>query len=224
MFEAGAGGDADRWGAVFPETATFTRACVYNRAGLHRSDPPPTVDRTAADVADDLATLLTVAGERPPYVLVAHSLGGVYARIFAARAGGDVVGIVFDDAFHPDLFDAQVAAAPAEVRDDWLAGMDAAFDQIESIEGIDWEPTAVQLAGSSVDGIPVEIIVASRAYPGLDAEQTAAVDAARLTSFTTLSSQSRVTVADGAGHFVHLTRPNLVLDAIRRLAMGARGP
>lgn len=223
VFEAGAGGDADRWGVVFPETASFTRACVYNRAGLHRSDHDPRPDRTGADIADDLATLLAVAGERPPYVLVAHSLGGVYARIFAARYRDDVSGIVLDDAFNPDLFDAQLAAAPVDVRDDWLAGMNATFGQIETIESIDWELTANELAVSPVGGLPLEIVVTTRGYNGLDAEQTAAVEAARFAVLETLSSRSRVTVAEGAGHFIHLTRPGLILDAIRRVVEGARG-
>jgi pimeloyl-ACP methyl ester carboxylesterase len=218
VFEAGAGGDAGGWGAVFPEATALTRACVYNRAGLHRSGPAPSTGRrTGAVIADDLARLLRASEERPPYVIVAHSLGGVYARIFADRYRADVAGIVLDDAFNPDLFGAQVAAAPLEVRDEWLADMAATFRRVESIEGIDWDGTATELAVASVNGLPLEIVAAPRRDPNLSDQQTAAIDAAWLTALESLSSDARVTVADGAGHFIHLTRPELIVDAIRRL-------
>jgi pimeloyl-ACP methyl ester carboxylesterase len=217
VFEAGAGGDADAWGVVFPEIAAETRACVYNRAGLHRSDPDPRPGRTAGTIAADLVALLAAAGERPPYVLVGHSLGGVYTRVFADRHREDVVGLVLDDAFNPDLFEAQVAAAPERVHDRWRAGMEDAFRLIESLEGIDWDATAAELADASVDGVPLEVLVASRRSPDLSDEEAAAVDAARMASLPTLSSDTTVTHAEGAGHFIHLTRPQLVLDAIRRL-------
>ena len=174
-------------------------------------------------MADDLATLLTSVGERPPYVLVGHSLGGVYVRIFADRYRHDIAGVVLDDAFNPDLFGAQVAAAPEDLRDDWLADMDASFRLIEAIEGIDWAGTAEELANASVDGLALEIVVASGRDPRLTDEQAAAVETAWRASLDGLSSRGRVTVADGAGHFIHLTRPELVLDAIHRVVESARG-
>jgi pimeloyl-ACP methyl ester carboxylesterase len=216
IFEAGAGGDADGWGVVFPETAAMTRACVYNRAGLHRSDPAPAGERSAAPIADDLAALLMAAGERPPYVLVAHSLGGVYARVFAARPPGDVAGIVLDDAFNPDLFEAQVAAAPERVRTDWLADMDATFRQVEAIEGIDWQRTAAELAAAGLGDLPIEAVTAPRRSQRLTDDEMAIVEAARLAAMHRLSSAVRVTVADGSGHFIHIDRPDLIMAAIRR--------
>ncbi len=223
IFEAGAGGDSSGWGVVFRETVGFTRACVYDRAGFGRSQPDPAPDRTAVDVVDDLAALLTAASEEPPYVLVGHSLGGVYVRIFAARNRDDVAGIVLDDAFNPDLFEGQVDAAPERVRSDWLADMAATFDLIEQVEGIDWEPSAAELAGSSVDGLPVEVVVSPRRDPRLSAAEAAAVDRAAMAALETLSSDTRITIADGAGHFIHLSRPDLILDSIRRLVERARG-
>jgi pimeloyl-ACP methyl ester carboxylesterase len=155
-------------------------------------------------------------------VIVGHSLGGVYARVFADRYPGDVTGIVLDDAFNPDLFDAQVAAAPERVRADWLAGMEGAFRLIESIEGIEWAGTANELSAASVDGLPLEILFATRRSPELTDDEAAAVEAARRASLRTLSADTRLTHAEGAGHFIHLTRPQLVLDAIRRLVEDVR--
>jgi pimeloyl-ACP methyl ester carboxylesterase len=89
------------WAAVHDGVAGFTRACAYSRAGLMWSDPAGRPFASLA-AADDLHRALAAAGEKGPYVLVAHSLGGPYAMVFTGRYGADVAGLVFVDASHPD--------------------------------------------------------------------------------------------------------------------------
>ena len=89
------------WYGVHDSIARTTRACAYSRAGIMWSDPTPGA-QTGKDVAYDLHAALERAGERTPYVLVAHSLGGPYAMIYTKYFGGDVAGLVFVDASHPD--------------------------------------------------------------------------------------------------------------------------
>ena len=89
------------WVGVHDSIAKTTRACAYSRAGIMWSDPTDGA-QTGTKIADDLHTALTNAGERPPYVLVAHSLGGPYAMIYTKYFGSDVAGLVFVDASHPD--------------------------------------------------------------------------------------------------------------------------
>jgi pimeloyl-ACP methyl ester carboxylesterase len=89
------------WSTVHDSVARTTRACAYSRAGIMWSDPPGRV-QSGAHVADDLHAALAAADERPPYVLVGHSLGGPYAMIYTKRFGDEVAGLVFVDASHPD--------------------------------------------------------------------------------------------------------------------------
>lgn len=98
------------WARVHDETATFTRACAYSRAGVMWSDAAPG-PFSAERVADDLHRALAVAGEKPPYLLVGHSLGGPYALVFVGRYPADVAGLVFVDASHPDQIARLRAAA-----------------------------------------------------------------------------------------------------------------
>jgi pimeloyl-ACP methyl ester carboxylesterase len=44
--------------------------------------------------------LLTTAGEKPPFILVGHSLGGILVRQFALRHPGLVLGMVLVDSSH----------------------------------------------------------------------------------------------------------------------------
>lgn len=84
------------WSPVLPLLGP-QRACTYDRAGLGESgerDRPPTVE----GMVDDLRALLAAAGERPPYLLVGQSFGGVLVARFAARYPDEVTGMVLVDA------------------------------------------------------------------------------------------------------------------------------
>jgi pimeloyl-ACP methyl ester carboxylesterase len=50
----------------------------------------------------ELSALLTASGEKPPYVVVGHSMGGRYVRLFATTRPADVAGVVLVDANHED--------------------------------------------------------------------------------------------------------------------------
>ena len=85
------------WGGwIAPAVAQNTTVCAYDRAGQGWSDPPASPQDGVA-VATDLHTLLDHAQIPGPYVLVGHSTGGVYARIFAARYPDQVAGLVLLD-------------------------------------------------------------------------------------------------------------------------------
>lgn len=99
----GAGEVSSVWGWIAPEVARDTRVCVYDRAGRGWSDPAPGAQDGVA-LATDLHELLARAGERPPYVLVGHSFGGLYVRAFAARYPDQTGGVVLLDATHPEMF------------------------------------------------------------------------------------------------------------------------
>jgi pimeloyl-ACP methyl ester carboxylesterase len=110
VFESGLGpSGALDWSPVHDAIAQKTRACSYSRAGILASDPG-VGERDASAVADDLHTLLDRAGERPPLVLVAHSLGGLYALTYTQKFGADVAGLVLVDTLHPDSMQRMAAA------------------------------------------------------------------------------------------------------------------
>lgn len=89
------------WSAVQDQVALTTRACSYDRAGVMWSDRS-SGPRDAAAIAGDLHKALQAAGEKGPYVMAGHSLGGPYVMTFTKQFGSDVAGIVFVDASHPD--------------------------------------------------------------------------------------------------------------------------
>ncbi len=102
VLETGAGTPGAMWDLVQPQIANSTRVCSYDRAGLGLSEGSPN-PRDAGSVAQELHTLLVMAGETAPYLLVGHSLGGQYALMFAHRYRRETQGVVLLDAQHPDM-------------------------------------------------------------------------------------------------------------------------
>lgn len=111
--------------SVFATTARSTRVCAYDRPGTQQNDgspgrsspvPQPT---STEDAVADLHLLLAAADVPGPYVLVAHSLGGLIATTYARTYPDDVVGLVLVDpasqymasAMGSDAWDQYVQAA-----------------------------------------------------------------------------------------------------------------
>lgn len=115
VFEAGLSIDGSLgWSPVQGRIAAHTRACAYSRPGLMWSDPsdaPPGGSR----VAIELHSTLVNAGEHGPFVLVGHSLGGLYVMSFTRYFGSEVVGLVLVDPSHPEQVE-RVAGFMTESR------------------------------------------------------------------------------------------------------------
>jgi pimeloyl-ACP methyl ester carboxylesterase len=123
LLVSGLGEASTYWGGwVAPPVAQNTRVCVYDRAGQGRSDAAAAPQDGVA-VATDLHTLLERARIAGPYVLVGHSTGGVYVRIFAARYPDQVSGMV--------LFDSQPNQAFTRLPD--YPGLYSVFHRIVAL-------------------------------------------------------------------------------------------
>ncbi|MET0254743.1 MAG: alpha/beta hydrolase, partial [Luteibacter sp.] len=57
---------------------------------------------TPTNDSDDVHALLHAAGEKPPFVLVGHSLAGLNVRVFADRYRDEIVGMVIVEGSHED--------------------------------------------------------------------------------------------------------------------------
>ena len=110
VFESGFNGSSP-WGPIQSRIAQTTKTLSYHRAGLGRSDPGPD-PRDAAQIAKELHALLSAKAVRPPYVLVGHSAGGLYVRVFAHMYPKEIAGLVLVDPGTEETY----AAARARTR------------------------------------------------------------------------------------------------------------
>lgn len=103
--EAGAFSGAADFSAIQQKlTAAGYRSCAYDRAGMGYSETGP-APRDGDAIVRDLAALMAASSEPGPYILMGHSMAGLYLRQFAASHSDQVLGLVLLDAVTPELMD-----------------------------------------------------------------------------------------------------------------------
>lgn len=98
LCEHGAFGSGTDWAAVQSRLAAKgLYSIAYDRAGLGFSDPGPW-PRDVRAIQADRDLMLERLGERGPFVLVGHSMAGLFLRYLAGRRPEQVAGLVLVDA------------------------------------------------------------------------------------------------------------------------------
>jgi pimeloyl-ACP methyl ester carboxylesterase len=218
ILEGGFGEGIAGWSSVQKEIANFAQTVSYDRAGLGQSEAGPK-PRSARQIATELHTALQKVGVNPPYVLVGHSMGGPYVRVFADLYPKEVAGMVlldpsqegFDDwtKAHPNgkqkEIDAQIAKAPEGLRAEW-AGLEDSYAQARAARLPAGIPVTLITAGLN-ENVPAE---AQRAWIEKHNEWIAKVPG------------GKHLLAEKSGHFIQLQEPTMVINAIREMVIRQR--
>jgi pimeloyl-ACP methyl ester carboxylesterase len=216
VLEAGLSGTAELWEKVFPEVSQFTRAVAYERAGLGRSERGPK-PRTARRVAGELRAALRGSGVAPPYVLVGHSFGGFYVRVFAAEYPDEVAGLVLSDATEENYLDGFETLYPNEWRA-WRGAREAELkeaSQGELDEEEAWDAIVEEArAAWPLPDVPVVVITAMRVPEG-ETSESMQFWLKMHEAFVRRVPNARHVVTYDSGHAIPAERPDLVIEAIR---------
>ncbi|MBW8846672.1 MAG: alpha/beta fold hydrolase [Burkholderiales bacterium] len=102
VFENGARMTLDTWQAVIDGLGRDVTLLTHNRPGYGRSEPADG-PRSGEAVVEELRALLAAKGLKPPYVLVGHSMGGLYMQWFARRYPQEVQALVLVDSLYPRI-------------------------------------------------------------------------------------------------------------------------
>ena len=212
IFESGLGADSSAWRAVAGPISGFAQMIRYDRAGLGMSKPftAPGQPITARSIADALDRLLAQAGLHPPFILVGHSLDGLYVQMFARLHPDEVTGMV--------LLDSTSTEAPAQLK----TRAKLAPGSVDFLEeaGIPESNRQVREAGP-FPAIPLSVIAATDHGPHFRQWEPTLMRLQR--RLATLSPRGTLVVANGSGHDVATDRPALVVDAVRTMADTASG-
>lgn len=226
VFDSGSGMDGTVWGGVAADLAQLTRACAYDRMGLGYSSYGKKRPRTSQQMADELHALLQAAEQPPPYVLVAHSAGGLNVRLFAASHPSDVAAMVLVDAATAGHYARFMSLYPPQTRelvkrrsqmipDGWD------FDTL--LKSIDQVAAAPSLGDTP-------LLVLSRGQPSVDELGVAPELAAKLFAAWTelqaelpqLSTNSAQVTAAKSGHMLIWEANALVVEGIKEAVRVAR--
>ena len=102
VFENGLRATVDGWDKVIDSLVPDASIFAYNRPGYGNSQETDTA-RDGATIVEELRQTLRHKGLAPPYILVGHSLGGLYMQLFAKRYPQEVRGLVLVDPLLPGV-------------------------------------------------------------------------------------------------------------------------
>ena len=213
----GAGVTLDGWRALYPAIEKMGTVFAWNRFGVKNSDAPR-LAQTGAVVVASLRELLAYAGLAPPYVLVGHSLGGLYANLFARLYPQETAAVLFVEATHP---------RDHEVLQQHETQLTRALGKVFSLPQrlfranvhaeIEWVGETVSEVASAGAFPPVPVtVITGGANPPKWLMSPAALQARRAhqQELVRLSPLGAQVIAARSGHFPQLTEPALVLEAL----------
>jgi pimeloyl-ACP methyl ester carboxylesterase len=223
VFESGSGSPLETWVRVQPEVSRFARTISYDRAGNGLSEKGP-VPRDGARIATELHAVLQSSRARPPYILVGHSLGGPYIRIFAGMYPEEVAGMVLVDPTQEELIEWAKARDPKPER------TPRPYDEVDCAPA-----TLAQARASRIPaGTPVVLIsgMGPREIPGfLPADLKAEVQKDQQTFYpaklrfhrqwTDKIPTAKLIITKNSGHGIPFEEPELIVDAIRQVVQQA---
>jgi pimeloyl-ACP methyl ester carboxylesterase len=220
VFEAGIT-DLRLWGGIQPRIAEFAATVSYSHSGIGGSEPSGGA-RPPERVIRELHTLLSRAGLEPPYVLVGHSMGGLYARLFAIMYPREIAGLVLVDGAHE-----------RQVRE--FTRLDSSFLRIREagLRSLDPGPRAemdglAQILATGELGVPgklpdVPMVVLTSTHstpPTIPGAAKAWRDLH--TEIFQSSTYGMHIVTSKSGHLIQKDEPDLVVNAIRWVVEAAR--
>lgn len=214
VFQSGLGDGKDVWAKVIEQMPGSVSIFAYDRPGYGGS-PNVSDPRDPCSISRELHDLTRMAGLKPPYILVGHSLGGLYQFCYAKLYPEDVAGLVLLDPTHPDHWtemkkDAAVQAAIiGTLRISLFShAMRQEFDeQAGCIE---------QLEISRPLALPAKFLFSGQFRL---VEKGAFEKMARglRNQWLTLFSNPESSEVDGSGHYIQKEAPDTVVSAIQHV-------
>lgn len=222
---SGAGMSLQGWEPLYPGIERVGRVLAWNRFGMQGSDPPRQ-RQSGTTVLGSLRELLGYTDLAPPYVLVAHSLGGLFANLYARLYPREVAGVLFVEATHP----ADHAVLKKHERE-----IERALAKLLTLPQVFFKPNLhtelasvedtvreIEAAGPFPE-VPLRVLTGGLT-PRAWMMSPAAVGARRANQqeLARLSPLGEQVIAQKSGHFPQLTEPQLVLRVLEELLVEVR--
>lgn len=207
VLEAGLGDGMGSWDGIFEELSSITKVFAYSRPGYLPSSATKR-PRTPEHIVDDLRLLLNRSGNHPPYLLVGHSLGGLYMLNFIERYPEEVAGVVLIDSRHPMMTQACLEKNLSSCK-----LPKALYVLLPSHVRHEYDGAQEPKLPSTMGDTP--LVVVSRApSQGKESDALQTLWVEMQIGLSELSDRSQHLIAEHAGHYVHKQEPERVIEGI----------
>lgn len=207
------------WEKIVPALSQEGQVLAYNRSGVG-STSKASSPQTGKAVVNTLEELLQTLHLAPPYILIAHSVGGIFANLYARMHPQGVAGMVLVDAAHPEEPQRQAAFQPPRVIRFLMGALRAIetyFDPYKYSEDERISETVQQLhTAGPFPPIPLAVVSGGKKMP-LVPEESFQVHQQCQRELATLSPQAVHIVAKQSGHFPQVTEPDIVIRAVQEV-------
>jgi pimeloyl-ACP methyl ester carboxylesterase len=244
VFQSGMGTPMGNWDPILESVSKISPLITYDRPGIGESEPNEVMP-TIKNVSDFMIKILQYLKIDPPYLLVGHSLGGVYVRGFANYYPELLAGLVIIDPgdFTETQENKRHYFTDIGFNESTIDSLFKKFDK-ESVENKNKStaPRSIQNEGTVLEdlrktdfkeinnvllpNIPVHIIAGGRYDTPVRLRRTEYNDSLLFRSKMKHRSSRWIDVIQSvekgmffysseAGHFVHRDDPELVISSIK---------
>ncbi|SMC23385.1 Pimeloyl-ACP methyl ester carboxylesterase [Andreprevotia lacus DSM 23236] len=219
VLQAGLLDGKEAWDDVLQELAANNQVFAFDRPG-HNRVPASKTPRDPCTIASEQRQLLRNAGIKPPYILVGHSIGGLYQYAYAAMYPEDVAGMVLLDPTHPRHWETIQRDAPDAVGMIRLARL-AAFSSTDKAEFDAQAQCLERFNGIKMPAVPIRLLVSGRFKAEERGQYENALKRLRQDWLRLLGIKNMKTIAD-SGHYIQKDAPEEVVAAVRQVSAEAR--
>jgi pimeloyl-ACP methyl ester carboxylesterase len=208
----GLGSGMGTWKKLLPLLSAQHQVFAYNRPGYGNSGWSGR-KRDAFNIAEELRATLDSAGLAPPYLIVGHSMGGVYAQAFASRYPEETSAMLLIDTAVPHqraMLEKKGFLQSAFIGNVMLDGSPMPRREYFNQNENDAEMDAAPLYAKG----KVTMLMADH----LDPISPGGYVRARQDAMRVLADryQAKLVPVD-SGHFIHKQRPETVVGAINEM-------
>ena len=191
IFESGLRCGSSSWNYVQPEISKITRTFSYDRIDDGRS---------TKDQVYELHALLADTKVKGPYIIVAHSIGGFNARVFAGTYPGEVAGIIFVDSSSENQHsNPKIRSGNSQEENKMFDTDDAEVKEIRKKDAL--------------RNIPIIVLTADKEdFPEIRADWINYQN-----DIASLSNRSKHIIVNKSSHFIQIDHPDVVIDAVKEM-------
>lgn len=215
VLESGMGDNMTSWKPVLNLLETEVQVFTYNRAGFSGSKSK-NEQRDGVTIVKELNSLLQKVDIKRPYILIGHSLGGLYMQLFAKTYPGEVAGIILIDSTYHGVHSLCQNEDKSYCTEEIPSWAKLVFPEAVAKE---YSVSTLTLAQSrQSDKFPsLPLVVLSKGKPpkGIDGSSDLWKQQQKdQITLTMLSPISKQIICDQCGHYIHQDSPERIKQAL----------